>query len=650
LQKKILPALLLVLSLLLCFMSWFFALAQNQEHKVLVELKELKSPFIVFTIGVRDNRVVHRAITNRITHHTNYLEGEEFILFFQNQKTLSSDFILDRAETLAGQLSYYLKNPSAGLSARLDFKLSDSGAVVEKRLFLKSERGKKIVQKICLIDFRVGRTGEFTVFPGAGQPAYKGNLFFAIAYPLSEVKASGLDLSICYEPHQLIDSNGYLSHTAIIGVSEPAQTQKWFMKYVDEFRHRKAEPYILYNSWYDLPGTVNEEGLIRAIQGIKSHLTDPYGIKLDAVVIDDGWDNYQKLWQFDSQKFPQGIEPVKLAAELIGAKPGMWFSPAGGYAERKYKRITGTLGQGYEKNWLSLNLVRNGFCPAGEKYHQEFKKRIMEMTADGVAYFKLDNIGTTCFVPWHKHPAGKASKVAITDALIDVMKESHRLNPEAYFNITVGSWLSPFWLQDADCVWMGGMDYGFSGPGSQREKNITYKDQNLYRIFQEQNLQFPFNGIMTHGVIKGRHQFPETGPVEEFERDVIMYLARGVSMWELYLSPDILTEQEWSALARWILWAKQNWNILKNTRMVLGDPNKLEIYGYLHQTDEQALLIMRNPSDKVQTLSISPDQLGLPEMSEVIQEYPSSENFNFQDLPIRLELKPFEVKILRFHV
>ncbi len=618
-------------------------------QKLSLNLYELKSRFLILQVGVQEQRLIHCAINNRLIPHVNYLEGEEFIIQLEGKRIRASDFLVEKIQELPDRLVFSLKLPHRPVSASLEYKLAPSGLAVEKTLTLKTGPEKKLLSKVCMIENYVGREGTFTTFPGPGQPAYKGNLFFAVAYPMAEVKASGLYVSICYNPGVWVGEEGYTTYPGVIGVSEPGKTAQWFFKYLDAKRHRPAEPYLLYNTWYDMPGTVNTEGVLRSVSGLKQNLTDPYGIKLDAVVLDDGWDDPQKLWQFDREKFPDGIAPVLRAAQEIGAAPGMWFSPAGGYPTRKYARMFGTLGQGYEKNYLAANMIYAGFCPAGQKYHQAFKQRIVDQTKAGVAYYKLDNIGATCVIPWHHHPTGKYSKTAITDALIDTMNTAHALNPDAYFNITVGTWLSPFWLLYADCVWMGGMDYGFSGPGSLREKNITYKDQNLYDIYRVRDTQFPINGIMTHGVIKGHSQFKETGPLPEFERDVVMYLGRGVSMWELYLSPEILTQPEWAALAKWIQWAKDNWPILQNTQMVLGNPHKLEIYGYLHQKDNQAILVLRNPSNQSQTLKLKPEVLGLQSMSALSQEYPGVANFIIHNSEFIIPMNPFEVKILRFN-
>ncbi len=640
------------LILILALAGWVPAQTQptglKKETSLDLDLYELQSPLLVFTIGVQEKHLYHLAVSNRIIHQTSSLEGEQFILYFRGKTVQASEFLVDRAEKTPGRLSFYLKDDGDGLAGRLDFQISESGIAVEKTLLLRTERDKKFLEKICLVDSQAGRTGTAITFPSPGQPVYAGNLFFAVAYPLTEAKISGRNISICYQPGQWITPELFQAYPAVLGVSEPDQTGKWFFKYLDEKRHRRPAPYLLYNSWYDMPGSVNQTGLINSIQGLKDHLSDPYGIKLDAVVIDDGWDNFSKLWQFHPEKFPQGIAAVKKSAEAVGAQPGMWFSPAGGYGNRKLKRLLWTLGQGYEKNWISANIIANGFCPAGEKYHQEFQKQIVTATRAGVSYFKLDNIGAACRVPWHSHPLPEASQTAVTDALIQTINASHQINPDAFFNITVGTWLSPFWLLWADCVWLGGMDYGFQGPGSAREKSITYRDQNIYHYLKQPNLQVPFNGLMTHGIIRANSNFKDPGPIAEFERDLIMYLGRGVSMWELYISPDLLTDQEWAALAQWINWAKENRAILQNTQMVLGNPNQLEIYGYLHQKDAQALLVLRNPSGQPQSLTLSPTKLGLKNISAASQLYPTASNLNPAGLTI--SLKPFQVSVIKLEI
>lgn len=610
------------------------------------ETYTLKNPYLVFTASVVERRLAHRAVANRFSHLSYYLEGEEFILDFQGKKVRASDMAAVKVESAPDCLRFYLSAPESALEARLEYRITETGNHLEKTLFLRTTQGKKFLKSVQLIELTKGREPPLT-FPGPGQPVYKQSRFFAIAYPLSNADIAGGVVRIWYDLGQMIGEDWYQSQTAVIGVAEDNRVQEYFFRYLDQTRHRPAEPYLLYNSWYDMPGNVTSQAVVSSINGLEQNLSGPFGIKLDAVVLDDGWDNLSTLWEMDAKKLPGGLEPIKVSAARIGAKPGMWFSPAGGYGTRKNERLMGTLGRGYEKNVLT-GIINAGYCPAGQKYQRDFQARILGAVDDGAVYFKLDNIGSSCPTPWHGHRQGRYSKAAVTDALIRVMDRAHEKNPSVFFNITVGTWLSPFWLQYADCVWMGGMDYGFSGPGSQREKNITYRDQNLYLQFREKNYQFPINAVMTHGVIKAKANFNKSEPVQEFEHDVAMYLGRGISMWELYISPEILTKEEWVVLAKWIKWAKDNWEVLSQTRMVLGDPNKLEVYGYLHEKDGQAILVLRNPSDKPQSLSLSPGMLGMKSFGSPAQEYPVPRSLDPSSGKIELGLEPFQVFFVRF--
>ena len=605
----------------------------------------IKNRQLVFTVCLAGNKARHRAVSNRLNNSTYYMEGEDFVLEFEGRTVLSSEMDVDKVEPGPDSIRLYMTGREFPVEALLEFRLQGSNHWLEKVVSVRASSGREFLKSVRLIDLRKG-TEEPRTFPGPGQPVYKKSRFFAVAYPLSEAEVRGGEVRIGHEVGQWIGREWYRSHAAVVGVAEDNKTAKYFFKYLELTRHRPPRPYLLYNTWYDMPGTVNSQDTVKAVQGIKANLTGPYGVKLDAVVLDDGWDNKQKLWQFDSRKFPQGIAPVRESAAEIGAKPGMWFSPAGGYGAWKNQRLRGTWGQGYEKNFTA-GVISGGFCPAGKKYHEAFESRVLESVKSGVTYFKLDNIGSKCGSPSHGHRPGDYSRAAVTDALIEVMDDAHKIDKDVFFNITVGTWLSPFWLQYADCVWMGGMDYSFAGPGSRREQSITYRDRRLYKELRENNYQFPINGMMTHGVIKAKTNFKDPEPIAEFEHDVIVYLGRGISMWELYISPEALSGEEWAVLARWIKWAGDNRQILQDSSMVLGDPNRLEPYGYLHRKDNQAILVLRNPSDKSQAATVNAADLGLNSLEQARQEYPSPRDFRVQNSEFRIDLAPFQVSVFR---
>lgn len=76
--------------------------------------------------------------------------------------------------------------------------------------------------------------------------------------------------------------------------------------------------------------TAIDEGIIvKSFEEI-SHGFEDNGVKLDAYVVDDGWCDYQSVWEFN-EKFPNGLTKVKVLVNNLGASLGLWIGPRGGY-------------------------------------------------------------------------------------------------------------------------------------------------------------------------------------------------------------------------------------------------------------------------------------------------------------------------------
>jgi hypothetical protein len=178
---------------------------------------------------------------------------------------------------------------------------------------------------------------------------------------------------------------------------------------------------------------------------------------------------------------------------------------------------------------------------------------------------------------------------------------------------------------------MQGSDYGYSDVPSisRRDGAITYRDYVLFEDYGKNDFWFPIANLMTHGIIKGNLQKlgGEAEPLDKFTDNAILYFARGVSMWELYVSPDLLTDGEWNALAKSIRWAKDRFEVLRSTEMIGGDPGESLAYGYVHFAGERGIIAARNPSIESQTLKVSlSPSLGVdPKASSLVVErvYPT---------------------------
>ncbi len=446
-----------------------------------------------------------------------------------------------------------------------------------------------------------------------GQPVFDNDIFMGVEYPTVENKMDDGTLRIGYVVGKKIVKTPFRSHTSIIGASRsPVKLRQTFMDYVDGIKVNGTRPYLLYNSWYDLrnpaiahdsAGVMNEKTVLNAVSEFKRHLYDKYRISLDGFVLDDAWDKYASLWNLDSTRFPNGLTPVVDSLSTMSTSLGLWASPFGGYSNRDL-RVNWAAAHGYET-------TGDFYCLAGTKYKAAFTGKMDEYARDyHLGYFKWDGFLLSCNEPDHGHPTGIYSREASVSSYIDVMQSVRKINPDIFLNITSGTWLSPWWLRYADCIWMQGEDYGYqeSLPSlNDRDKAITYKDVVLWDDFRKSDLLFPISSLMTHGIIKGRYNLlgGANESLSSFSDEVMMYFGRGVMMWELYITPELLSHGEWNALASAIKWAKSNVDVLKHTRMILGNPSKGEVYGYVHMTKSKGIVVLRNPGVDRKTANVS---------------------------------------------
>ncbi|MBN9349428.1 MAG: alpha-galactosidase [Chitinophagaceae bacterium] len=509
-----------------------------------------------------------------------------------------------------------------------------------------------------------------------GQPGAidfsNGGVFFGIEYPAANTSirrnnAQRFDLN-CEEIIGTVVKNKWIDSKWVVeGLAPDHHVRNWFYSYIPDIKYAQDKPYALYNSWYDLRTPVfkglapqhvmNEKNVLDIINAFKKNMIDPYGIHLDAFVLDDGWDKHHSDWQLRKTTFPNGLRPISDALKPFGTTLGIWYGPTGGYDFRE-DRINWMREHGYEVIGHGGNSMMD---IGGTKYNALFKKRTTTMVRNGgVGYFKWDGLQFSSSDPAGGHPIGLYSRRALLDSFFSDCEAVRAVNPDVYLNVTSGTWLSPWWLSQANQIWMQGEDFGFADVPSvnQRDASMTYKDMVLYNDFHNQDNWFPVSNLMTHGIIKG--VLNEIGgaddPLNKFTDDAMFYFGRGVSMYELYISPDLLNAGEWNALSKSLKWAENRFPILDHTFMVGGNPAKSEAYGYVHYLNNKGIIAVRNPVIQNQTihLKLNPADGLNPEANSLVLErvYPShwiSPNIYSAGAEISIPLDGYESAIYELY-
>jgi hypothetical protein len=71
-----------------------------------------------------------------------------------------------------------------------------------------------------------------------------------------------------------------------------------------------------------------------------------------------------------------------------------------------------------------------------------------------------------------------------------------------------------------------------------------------------------------------------------------------------HFTPSMMTPDAWDRIAAAAKWAHANADVLVDAHWVGGDPLKLEPYGYAAWCPRKGTLMLRNPSDQPQTITL----------------------------------------------
>lgn len=513
------------------------------------------------------------------------------------------------AERLHGaQIDFPLENADHSLRATWSLVLRDDSAYLRQLLTIAAVGHDVPISRVQLIDLRL--PGAHVVGSVNGSPIVAGNLFLGFEHPLSRSKVTGDRATAWIERELPLQAGQSITYSSVLGVARPGQMRRDFLAYIEQERAHPYRTFLHYNSWYDLGyfNPYDQAGALDRVHAFGRELTEKRGVKLDSFLFDDGWDNHNSLWEFNAG-FPEGFTPIREAAAQVHASPGVWMSPWGGYSKPKQERIAFGKQAGYE-------IVDGGYALSGPKYYAAFRDVCLQMIQKyGVNQFKFDGTGNADSV----FPGSQFD--SDFSAAIHLIGELRAAKPDIFINLTTGTWPSPFWLRYADSIWRGGDDDSTAGVGPYREQWITYRDAQTYERVVQNGPLYPLNSLMLHGMIYAQnHKELNKDPENDFRNEIRSYFGTGTQLQEMYITPSLLSEANWNDLAEAAQWSRTNAEVLKDTHWVGGDPAWLEVYGWASWTPRKGILVLRNPSDKEQSITVRlQDAFELP--AEAAQVY-----------------------------
>lgn len=490
------------------------------------------------------------------------------------------------------QFEIPLADQAGDLNVTWSIVLRDGSNYIRQLVTIAAVGKDAPISRVRLIDTQL--PGAQVVGSVKGSPIVAGNMFLGFEHPLSDSKVTAGRAVAAIDRDLPLNAGQSITYSSVVGVARAGQMRRDFLYYIERERAHPYRTFLHYNSWYDIGyfNPYNQADALDRINTFGRELHDKRGVTLDSFLFDDGWDNHNSAWDFN-QGFPEGFTPIRAAAAKYGAAPGIWLSPWGGYDGPKKERIAFGKQAGYE-------IVDGGFALSGPKYYARFRDVCLNMMQKyGVNQFKFDGTGNADSV----FPGSQFD--SDFSAAIHLIGELRRAKPDIYINLTTGTYPSPFWLLYADSIWRGGYDDSTAGVGPYRERWITYRDADTYEEIVKGGPLYPLNSLMLHGMIYAQHHKDlDKDPNNDFRNEIHSYFGTGTQLQEMYITPSLLTDANWNDLAEAAKWSRSHADILKDTHWVGGDPAWLEVYGWASWAPRMGILVLRNPSDKPQSIRI----------------------------------------------
>lgn len=457
-----------------------------------------------------------------------------------------------------------------------------------------------------------------------GQPVYVNGMFTGSEFPLNDNNISDSKITLRYycgkTLSELLDGKEeFVLHKSVFGAAESTQydiIRADFLKYIETVS-QKTYLRTQYNSWYDYMLDISEENITASFYEIEKGLTARGVPPLDSYVIDDGWNDYKgKFWSFNS-KFPNELYQSSKLSKNFSSTFGLWLGPRGGYnyhtkfAKRMEKKKTG----GYNKCSKDICISDRNYLRNVEEFFSDYTERF------DISYYKLDGFMLKpCKSKKHGHPVGGYKGMyTLVDAwenwltLFDKMRDQRKKQDgDLWINLTCYAVPSPWFLRWVNSVWMqncddiGFMDKTVSGQalnGKDFDRMLTYRDSRYYDFHHERQYQFPNSNMYNHEPIYGN-----TAKVsmtdDEFRNYMYMISTRGTAFWELYYSYNLLNDAMWRINADVLKFVKENFHILKNSKLIGNSAQTGSIYGYSAWENNEGIISLRNPSDKKQSYTL----------------------------------------------
>lgn len=486
------------------------------------------------------------------------------------------------------------------LSAEVRLVADDKWPILHKFVRI-ANTGSSPIRLLNLVLGRIPIGTHKTEGGERGFPLYiDGQFVLSLAHPAGFAHVEGKDVVLRQYPGVTLQpGNRFASMEAVYGVAPKNGARKLFVDYVKSRMirvRRHHRPYAILESFGGQPEGNFKEDFIEGVSAsyLLRNLDDVADAELtnrvqfDYYSIEFWNDRAGDLTQFNPKNFPNGFTPVKQKISSEGMKPGLWID-SGGVAPWSIDLNPAT------RPSYTIRPGVGSFCRASEPiasmYRDAFRTQIL---TNNVGLLKFDNLAGECVNPAHNHlPGPLYSTEAIYNSVIRFLADIHSTDPSVLVMLYWG-YRSPWWLEYGDTYFECGDHIEAASPA--QYPTPYARDAVTQRLDQAQLkiTDTPWLGKDSLGIWLSDWTWNSGIGKSRWQEGLVMDLARGSLLLQLWTDTDFLTPPERSQLATFIDLLKANPDCFENSRFFLGDPNRAGPYGYCCSNGKRAFLAIDN--------------------------------------------------------
>lgn len=484
--------------------------------------------------------------------------------------------------------------------------------------------------------------------PGCGYPLIGRRFFMGLEHPagfneLTDANG-GHEVRMRHYP---VWREGLLGTVdGVFGWSDEARSS--FTDYLDSIRLPVLKaPLIAFGTFWSDPylGDREYQVTLAAYEAFFRAFAD-LGLVPDAFTLDAGWNDRQSVLESKRDVGgDRGLLKLRRLAELLGSSLSLWISHNGpmGIAPEHLKTLGIEVGGG----------VSSTYCGDGygvmmdEKLEHLLTARLQALvTQVGACHLKIDwdNECATNPVFATRYPTRNHVRQATLDAFFRIGRALRAANPDVV--IRNGWWPSPWWLREANHVWLsdsGDSEFAALPSKTQRDAASTHRDLLYYAILQRDQTPVPLDCF-------DHHEFPDSlrNPFCEdpasWVNTIWLCFMRGATYLPFTLMPESLENWQVESLRQIMQFCRINAKriFVQRGRMILGNPGRGEVYGFLQAGPDESWCLIRNPLPVPQQVRFDPAALVTHAVSQTLQFYP---HYEAVDLSGGITMPAHEVRI-----